>query len=486
MSAHPAPGGDGVWSAARRRLTAGLVLTVTLVAFESLAVATIAPELERDLDGISLYGWMFSAFFLGSLVGTVAAGSTIDRRGPAPAYALGLVLFSGGLLVAGLAPSMAVVVLGRAVQGFGAGAIPAIAYTTIGRAYPEALRPRMFAVMSTAWVVPGLAGPALAGLVATALSWRAVFLGLLPLVAVAGAMALPALRRLARHPAADADVPGGVDPAGSGPAAGPRLLGAVRVAVGAVLLLAGLGVRDWRAAPPLVIAGLVLAVPAFVRLVPPGTVRAAAGLPAAVSARGLLTFAFFGADAYVPLAFTDVRGTSTAVAGLAVTASTISWTAAAWVQDRVLVRVGAGRLVGVGLATLVMGIGGVGSVLIEAVPLWVPIAAWMVGGFGIGLAYSPISFTVLQLAPAGQEGASTASMQLSDLLGVSLGTGLGGVAVALADHVWDGPRAGIGMAWLGAAVLALIGVLVARRLPGPTRPPPGAVDHLGASPAVSG
>src|SRR6266850_1090486 len=72
------------------------------------------------------------------------------------ALTVGLVLFAAGLVICGSAPSMAVVVVGRAVQGLGAGAVPAVAYVAIGRGYPEALRPRMFAVMSTAWVVPGI------------------------------------------------------------------------------------------------------------------------------------------------------------------------------------------------------------------------------------------------------------------------------------------------------------------------------------------
>ncbi|MEA3056103.1 MAG: hypothetical protein QOD30_1535, partial [Actinomycetota bacterium] len=150
---------DGVWAPARRALTAGLVSTITIMAVESLAVGTILPDVKRALGGIGLYGWVFSAFFLGSIVGVVVAGRITDHRGPRTAYLLGLALFIGGLVMAGLAPTMLVLVLGRVVQGMGSGAVPATAYAAIGRAYPEGLRPRMFAVLSTAWVVPALVGP---------------------------------------------------------------------------------------------------------------------------------------------------------------------------------------------------------------------------------------------------------------------------------------------------------------------------------------
>ena len=169
------------------------MLTITLVAFESLAIATVMPVVSDDLGGLGLYGWVFSGFFLGSLLGIVLAGWAADRRGTRLPFAAGLALFTVGLVVGGTAPSMAVLVVGRVLQGAGAGVIPAVAYATVARSYPPDLRPRVFAVFSTAWVVPGLVGPAAASAIEHATSWRVVFLALLPLVAIAAALALPVL-----------------------------------------------------------------------------------------------------------------------------------------------------------------------------------------------------------------------------------------------------------------------------------------------------
>ena len=191
---------DGLWSPQRRALTVGLVLTITFIASEALAVVTIMPLVARDLHGLSLYGWVFSAFMLGNILGIVAAGRQADRHGPARPFLAGLVLFGAGLTIAGLAPSMAVLVAGRALQGIGAGAVPAVAYVAIGRSLPDRLRARMMAVLSTAWVVPGLVGPAVSAAVASLVGWRWVFLGLLPLVAITGSLAMPALFRLGRQP----------------------------------------------------------------------------------------------------------------------------------------------------------------------------------------------------------------------------------------------------------------------------------------------
>src|SRR2546430_95815 len=174
------PGGEGrvpgLWAPQRRALTTGLVLTITFVASEALAVVTVMPVVARDLGGLRLYGWVFSGFMLGSVVGIVAAGREADRRGPAVPFVAGVVLFGSGLAVAGLAPSMGVLVAGRVLQGLGAGAVPSVAYAVIGRSFPGPLQARMMAVLSTAWGVPGPAGPVLAARVAHVFRGAWVFL----------------------------------------------------------------------------------------------------------------------------------------------------------------------------------------------------------------------------------------------------------------------------------------------------------------------
>ncbi|MGK2949560.1 MAG: MFS transporter, partial [Acidimicrobiales bacterium] len=381
----PTSGADGVWAPERRRLTVGLVLTITLVAFESLAVSTVMPVVSRDLGGLGLYGWVFSGFFLGTMLGIVTAGQAADRRGTAFPFAVGLTLFSTGLLLGGLAPSMAVLVVARVAQGIGAGAIPAVAYAAIGRSFPGSIRPRVFAVLSTAWVVPGLIGPAASSGIAEALGWRAVFLAILPLTAIAAAITIPVLRTQvdARRPvsvvgssavtatelAADAAAasPDTVDLQDSPDRRRPALV--LTLATGAVL--AAISGAPLGLAVLLVLAGVPLAVGAFLRLVPTGTLRLAPGMPAAILVRGILTFAFFGTDAYVSLTFQDVRDQPTWVAGLALTGATVLWTAGAWVQQKVVHTIGPRRLVGIGFAILAVGIGGMFGAL---GPLPVPLA----------------------------------------------------------------------------------------------------------------
>ncbi len=440
----------GVFAPGRRMLTSGLVLIVTLVAFESLAVSTVMPLVEDDLGDLWLYGWVFSAFFLGNLVGIVVAGTAADRMRPAVPFAAGLVVFSAGLVVGGAAPSMLVLVAGRALQGLGAGAMPAVSYVCIGRGYAPEQRPTMFALISSAWVVPSVVGPALAGFVGTTVGWRWVFLGLLPLCGAIGLVALLGVRSIpAPHEAS-----------------GESNLGrALLVAAGAALVLAGLGAGAPVPAVLLVVAGAAVGVGALRRLLPVGTLAARRGLPATVLARGVLTFAFFAGDAYVPFALTTVKGLAPAVAGLALTAATLTWTAASWLQARRIERWGPAALVAVGLGSVAAGSLAMLCVLVPSVPAAVGIACWAVAGFGIGLAYSPLSVVTLAEAPPGQEGRATSSLQLSDMLGTALGTGVGGVLVAFGAAATGSDTPGLVAVYSVGAAVAVLGVLLARRVP---------------------
>lgn len=440
-----------VFAPGRRLLTTGLVLTITFVGFESLAVATVLPDVRRDLGVVSLYGWVFSAFMLGSLIGIVVAGGHADASGPARPFVFALTLFCIGLAGGGLAPSMIALVIARFVQGLGGGAIAPIAYVAIGRAYPATVQPRVFAILSSAWVVPGLIGPALAGAVADHASWRFVFLGLLPLVVPAGLVTLGPLMRIPAHRVEQ--------PPGGQPSA------AIAVAAGTGLVLAGASIHVIYVTVPLIIVGAAFAIPAFIRLVPRGTLRIAPGLPAAVALRGLLMFAFFGTEAYVPLALTGVRHTSSAVAGIALTAATLTWTAGAWVQERTVARWGPRTLGRAGFAFLVLGIVGTALSLSPAVPVAVFAGVWSVAGLGIGLVYSPLTLTVLGSAPPGQEGSATASLELSGVLGIALGTGIGGALVALAASLNWSERRGVLSVDLLTATIALVAFAATARLP---------------------
>jgi MFS family permease len=474
---------DGLWSPKRRTLTGGLVLTITLVAFEALAISTVMPEVARELNGITSYGWVFTAFMLGSLIGIVVSGGLIDRRGLAMPFAAGLGLFAIGLVIGGLSPSMEVLIFARFIQGLGAGAIPPIAYVAIGRTMPEHLRPVMFATLSTAWVLPGVFGPAIAGAVGELVGWRAVFLGLLPLIAIAAIISFPAIRRIGPAEAA-AD-----DEAAAAASLRRRLPRALLVAIGTGLFLAGLTsggpfVLLGVAIPAWLVAavGVLIGIPAIRSLTPPGTLVAARGMPAAVLLRGVLTFMFFGVDAYISLVLVTWRGQSLTEAGITLTAATLAWTAGSWIQARYSRRWPPERFVRAGFVVVVVGLTSFMSVLSPDVPVWVALPTFAIAGLGMGLAYSPLALIVLRDAPGGEQGSASAAISLTDTLGTALGIGVTGALIAAAVRGAAPTTTGLALGFAVAIGVGVIGALLSWRLR-PSAPPVVASTPVIATPS---
>ena len=221
-----------IFSRPYRALTIGIILSVTVVAFEGLAVTTVAPVLAKDLHGIDLFGWVFSAYLLAQLTGTVITGQQIDQRGPALPFIAALLLFGLGLIIAAIAPTMPILIIGRTLQGFGAGALSNCIYSSIYLQYEDALRTQILAVCSSAYVVPALIGPYVAGIITERASWRYVFWGILPFLFLAGVFALPTFFRLAAKVSYNGQ---------RNLSNHSRIFPAIQLAIGTGLLLTGLG-----------------------------------------------------------------------------------------------------------------------------------------------------------------------------------------------------------------------------------------------------
>jgi MFS family permease len=442
----------GVFSRQYRAMTIGIIMMIGLVAFEGLATATVLPAAERELGGLRWYAWSFSAFLLAGIVGLAVAGGEADRRGPAAPFAAGLVLFSAGLLVAGLAPAMWVLVAGRAVQGLGAAFIPITVYVTVGRAYPEALRPRMFALFASAWVVPALVGPSVAGALAEYVSWRAAFLGILPLVVLAGWMTLPALRGLDR-------------PAGGQKPGRERERRSLGLAVGATLVLWGVSSGNVVAGVGLVVLGALVGLRPLLGLLPAGTLRLARGLPAVVAGMGIINVAFMGADSFVPYALINLRDQSSLVAGLVITTAALSWTGGAWIVERYAERFSRRAFVMVGMGHLALGTLLLVGLPWSGFPVWMVVVAWLIAGMGMGLAYPNFGLITLSEAKAGSEGEATSALKLAEWLGNAAGAGVAGAIVAAGTA--NGMQAEAVSVNFGLmAALAVFGMVMAARMPG--------------------
>src|ERR1700712_2575696 len=172
----PARTPERVLDRAHRTITFGLLALVTMFAFEAVAVSLAMPSVARDLDGETLYPIAVVGLLTAAIVGMVVGGTWGDARGPGLPLTVGGFAFVAGLLASGFAGSMEVFVGGRLLQGLGCGAALTAMYVAVADAYPARLRTRVFSLLSTAWVVPSIAGPFIAGALVDLFGWRSVFL----------------------------------------------------------------------------------------------------------------------------------------------------------------------------------------------------------------------------------------------------------------------------------------------------------------------
>lgn len=426
----------------RSALTAGMVTLVTFVAFEAVAVTTAMPTVAQALDGLALYGFAFGGPFATGIVATVAAGAWCDRRGPARPTLTGIVLFSLGLLVAGLAHDIWTLIAGRLVQGFGGGLITVALYVVVGRAYPASAHPKVFSALSAAWVLPAVVGPAVAGLIVEHLGWRWVFLliaaATLPVAAAIG----PHVRRIEGL---------------GGAASSRRVPWAAGVAAGVVLLHWGGQSGRFVA----VGAGLLLVAVCGPRLLPAGTFTGRRGLPSVILVRGLAGAAFLQADVFIPLLLTRERGLTPSLAGLTLTAGALLWSAGSWIQARQGQRLTPAARLRLGLSAIALGVLSAIALVAPAVPVPVVILGWCVAGFGMGLAYPTASALVLQLSPPDAQGVNSAALAVGDSLLTTVVLAIGG---ALFAALVTAGTAAFLAAFLIALLPAVAGALLAGRV----------------------
>ncbi|MBB4130514.1 MFS transporter [Xanthomonas sp. 3075] len=405
-----------ILAAPYRAATLGMVALVSLNAFESLAVAAAMPTVARELNGLSLYALAFGGTLATSVVGMTAAGHWSDRRGPGAALAAGLVCFVIGLLVAGLAPSMPLLIAGRLLQGLGAGAYSVALYVIVGQLYPAALQPRVFAAFSAGWVVPSLIGPGISGLIVQHAGWRWVFLSV-PLLAIpAGLMLWPAIRGRAWSSAAPGD-----STAALGWAIGAAI-GVLGVYLGGQLQ----GMFALLAMTP----ALLLTVFCAWRLLPAGTLRLARGLPSVIALRGIAAAAFFGFEAFLPLLLSRERGLSPLLAGVALSVGALGWFSGSWYQGHSRAGWSRPRLLKTGALLMSLGIVISAGAVWPAIPVPVAMTGWALTGLGMGLLYPSLSVLMLSLSPPAQQGANSSALQLSEAIAVAAALALAGALFA--------------------------------------------------------
>jgi MFS family permease len=416
------------WAPEYRRLSIGIIALVSVFGFEGIAVGAVMPVAAADLNAISNYAVAFTSFTMASLLGMTFAGLWANKIGLARVVIFAVAALAFGSMVAGFAPNLAVLTLGRSIQGFAMGIDLVTMYVVIGRMYPEALRAKALGMLAAAWVVPGLIGPGIAGLLVEVSSWRMTF-WIVPLLLIGPIILLiPELKKLPYVPSpirTDAKIQ----------------ITSVLIAIGALSVFqAGAShVGRWNTAAVIAIFVGSLAVAAWSTkaLMPPGFLRMAPGIPAIVGMRGVVAGSFFAAEIYVPLALQEIRGTSVALSGGVLTAATITWFAGSWLQGSHKLKLSRQQvlLIGVLLTSLGIALTPVAvfvptSIVVSAV---VASVVWGIAAFGMGMVFPTLGVLMLDQSPDEEHARHSASLQMSDSFGVIIATAIAGSVLALAS-----------------------------------------------------
>jgi MFS family permease len=440
------PRAEGILSPTYRAATLGMVALISLLAFEALAVTTAMPTVARELDGLRVYALAFGGLLVTSVIGMALSGRWSDRKGPAPAVWTGLVGFVAGLLIAGFAHNMPTLIIGRLVQGLGAGCLSPALYVIVARLYPDHLRPKVFASFSAGWVVPALIGPAISGAIVEHFGWRWVFLAV-PLLALPAAAALRgALSSLAPPTHIQEEKPG-------------RMANAIGASIGTCLLFVAGQEQGWLAVA-LFVPAVALLIGCGRQLLPAGTLRAARGLPAVIALRGVAASAFFGAEAFLPLVFSQQHGLSPTWSGLGISVGAIGWFSGSWYQGH-YATISRLALLTRGTALMVIGVITASLATFAWMPVYAAVLGWLLTGIGMGMLYGTVAVLALSMSGEHEQGSNSSALQLCESLMVATTLAVGGTLFAALLNVSH--TAAFAANFAITVVLALLGTVVARR-----------------------
>jgi MFS family permease len=420
-----------VFTGRRGRLLAGLLLAEFAGAVGIIAYASVLPLAARQLHGATLYGATLAAGTLTTIL-TLATGVTLHpaRR----ALFVSTLLYGVGVVTAGVAPTMAVVLAGSVLRGAGSGLLAGFGMAAIGGLYEGALRRRVLGLFAIMWLVPSLAGPALNALVASAVGWRWALVWPAAIVIVARLLIGRDVDVVPWQPTARR-----VDPAN-----GPLVVGGLAVASIAPQL------DSWWALVPYCV-GTAVAVLAAWRTLRSLIGPARARLPI-VAVLGGVSLAFFGGDGMIALAVVEGAGYGVLAASAAVGAGLVAWSIAGLrpsSRDHAAAGVAS---VCLGLALVAVALRFSGGVALAGV-----IIAWAIGGAGMGIAYPRLTSDPFDELPPEQVTAVGTALAFAELAGGAVGALLGGGIYSLAVAAGASASSSLAAGFVLLAVAASVG-----------------------------
>ncbi len=426
---------------------------MSLGALEATVVSTAMPTVIATLGGLAHYSWVFSAYLLTSTASVPIWGRLSDLYGRRRLYLAGVLVFLVGSALSGAAGTMTQLIVFRAIQGLGAGAIIPLGMTIVGELYSIEERARTQALFSGVWGVASIAGPLVGGYITDALSWPWVFYLNIPF----GVLAMSVIA--VAYPPAPATTQARIDWAGA------ALLFAGVTALLIALSDAAPLPPAWLASSAVLIGGLILVERRVPQPILPLDLFENRLVATSLLVAFLVGTAMFGAIAFVPLFVQAVMGGSATEAGTTLTPLFLGWVLSSIAGARLSVRTGYRRVTIVGIALIVIGFVMLVLMDIDAGRTML-LSSALVLGSGMGLSMLALLLAIQHGVERARLGLATSLNQFSRSIGAAVGVAIMGALLARSMAGMDLPGGAHGLAAGGLRLEGAARIQLAEALQG--------------------
>src|SRR5215204_3311238 len=427
----------------RRRwaVTAGVMTGMFIAALEATVVGTAMPTVIASLGGLNHYSWVFSAYLVTSTVTVPVWGKLSDLYGRRLLYQLGIAVFLLGTLLSGLSTSMEQLIIFRAIQGLGAGALVPLGMTIIGDIFTLEERAKMQAYFSGVWGLSSVIGPVVGGFITDQISWRWVFFINLPIGIAAAVIIGLALKepKLTEKPKIDY--------------AGAALLMLAISLLMLALVEGGASIRTLLTLENILLIGgaiFFLGLFFFVEKrasdpIIPFDLFKNRTVSVSVGAGFLAGVAMFGAISFIPLFAQGALGATATEAGSLLTPLMLAWVSMSVIGGRLLLKVGYRSISIIGFIILSFGFILLALFQRETPRAWLYVDLVLIGA-GLGLTMLTLLIAVQQAVGRAQLGIATSLNQFSRSIGGAFGVAIMGAVLSagLASHLQSFARTSAG------------------------------------------
>jgi EmrB/QacA subfamily drug resistance transporter len=408
----------------RNLAVAGVMLVILLFAIDATIVSTAMPTIVAKLGGLELYSWVFSIYMLTSALTTPLFGKLSDLYSRRRLMLIGIGIFVVGSTLCGASQSMEALVLFRAVQGLGGGAIYALSFIIVGVLFPAEERAKMQGIISGIWGVASVLGPLAGGIIVEYWNWRWAFFVNLPITALAIALIVIGLKETGEERRAH------------------KLDSAGMLTLFAALLLLFYALshsaHSNRAINGTLAGLIVLAMCFFVAFyfierraaepIMPLDLFHSSAFKSSTIVATLAAMGVFGAISYLPLYLQGVTGLTASRAGMVLLFLSMAWTAGSLIAGQAMNRVGYRAVAAVGMFFIALGYSFFVAFEYDLTVVWVIVSATLIGT-GMGMANLTTLVAVQNSVSHQRIGVATSTVMLFRTFGGAFAVSLMGTVL---------------------------------------------------------